>query len=474
MVGVVLARLLSPEAFGIVGMALIAIGFGRSLGDFGFGAAIIQRPSVTQTHIRAAFTGSVTMGILLFSVLWFAAPAISRLFMYEGLIPVLQIIGVSLIFFGMSATPVSLLRRELRFRTLASIETASYMIGFGVVGVSMAVLGCGVWSLVAATITQPFCLAVLAVYFTKQPLGPHFGIREYRDLVRMASAEVLNNITNYFAENLGFFVVGKWLGASALGLFNRAFYLMALPVTHFSTALSNVMFPLYSKVQGNIPRLGRVHLRIVTLTAVVSMPVMFAMAAAPEIVIGGLFGRQWKAAAGALQILCVSGPFMAILRPLGALSHARGYVLSEWWRQVMYLAVMVLALWFLLPRGIEGAALAIALATVARYLLLAQLGVRLSGVTWRHFFSAQVPGFLLGLIVFVSVHLACVLGDLLGMSDVLQLLFIMAVSMLSLILSFLLVPSSWFGDLYPWVLERFGMSFPGRLRKILAAKISPV
>ena len=144
------------------------------------------------------------------------------------------------------------------------------------------------------TMCSQFCLLILALHITKQPLCPWVGVQEYRDLFRVATAEVLNNVTNYLAENLDFFVLGKWLGASALGLYNRSFYLMDLPVRHFSSALSSVMFPLYSQIQGDIPRLGGVFLRTVSLTAMVIMPVLFAMATVPGIIMGGLLGEQWK------------------------------------------------------------------------------------------------------------------------------------------------------------------------------------
>ena len=292
-VGVVLARLLAPAAFGIVGMAMIAIGFAKLVGDLGFGAAIIQYPDLTTRHIRTAFTGSIVCGALLFSVHWLLAPVLSRLFNHEPLTAILRVSGLSLIVSGTAVVSVALLRRELQFRLLTVVETISYAVGFGVVGVSMASLGYGAWSLIAANIVQPLCLLALAVPLGKQAICPCFGLREYRDLCRVASGEMLNNVVNFGAENLHFFVVGKWLGASALGFFNRSFHLMHLPVIYFSFALWSVMFPLYSKIQDDIPRLGKAFLLTVSLTALVTVPVFFAMAVVPEIVIGEqLFHRS--------------------------------------------------------------------------------------------------------------------------------------------------------------------------------------
>jgi PST family polysaccharide transporter len=232
-----------------------------------------------------------------------------------------------------------------------------------------------------------------------------------------------------------------------------------------------VTFPLYAKIQGDIPRLGRAFLHTVSLTALVTIPVFFAMVVAPEVVIGGLFGEQWKPAVATFQILCVGGPFLAMLRVFGAVSHARGYVFSECGRQVIYLAFVCVALWLLFPFGLEGMALAVTLAVIVRYVLLAHLSIRLAGVTWRQFFAVQISGCLFGIAVAVPVHIASTLGSVLIKSDVLMLVLVVAVSIVSLFLSFLLFPTSWFGDLYPWLVDRFGARLPRRLQDRVTAKL---
>jgi O-antigen/teichoic acid export membrane protein len=471
-VGVTLARLLTPEAFGAVGMTLIAIGFAKLVGDLGFGAAIIQYPDLTTRHVRTAFTGSILCGTLLFLVLWFIAPAVSRLFNHDSLTLMLRVIALSLILSGTAVVSGALLRRELQFRLLTVVEIISYAIGFGVVGVSMAVLGYGAWSLIVANIVQPLCLLALAVPLGNQSIRPLFGILEYRDLCRVACGEMLNNVVNFGAENLHFFTVGKWLGASALGLFNRSFYLMHLPVMYFSFALWNVMFSLYSKIQDDIPRLGRAFRLTVSLTGVVTVPVFFAMAVVPEVVIVGLFGAQWKPAAATFQILCLSGPFMAMMRVFGAVTNARGYLFSECGRQVIYLVLVAAALWSLFSFGLEGLATAVAIGVVARYFLLAQLALKLTGTKWRQFFSAQIPGIALGIAVALPVYIASVLGRVIIESYVFMLVLVIAVSIVSLLLSFLLFPTSWFGDIYPWLVDRFAQRLPQWLRELLAAKLA--
>jgi hypothetical protein len=187
--------------------------------------------------------------------------------------------------------------------------------------------------------------------------------------------------------------------------------------------------------------------------------------------LAGFLVRSGRRLLGLFPILCMSGSLWAILYTCAALSHARGYVFSEWWRQVIYFVVMGLSIWFFFPLGIQGIALAVAFATFARYLLLAQLSVKLTGISWSEFFFAQIPGCLLGVIVSATVYLISNLGGMFKIPDVLHLCIIIAISILSLIVSFFLLPSSWFGDLYPRLNEQFGMNFPHWLRRIMVAKL---
>ena len=206
---------------------------------------------------------------------------------------------------------------------------------------------------------------------------------------------------------------------------------MHLPVMHFSFALWSVTFPFSSKVQADVPRLGRAFLDTVSVTAIGTLPVFLAMATVPDIVIGGLFGEQWKPALRAFQILCLCGPFMAMMRVFGAVSHAKGYVFSECGRQVIYLITAVLALWIALPYGLEGVALAVAVSVIGRYWLLAHLCLDLTEVTWKQFLAAQMPGVLLAIPVILFVYVASMLGFMFTQSHVLLLALVIAVPLLA-------------------------------------------
>jgi hypothetical protein len=195
------------------------------------------------------------------------------------------------------------------------------------------------------------------------------------------------------------------------------------------------------------------------------------MAAAPEIVVGGLFGEQWKPAARAFQILCLSGPFMAMMRIFGAVSHARGFVFNECGRQLIYLIFMGGVLWLLLPFGVEGVALAVTASVIARYFLLAHLSLKLVEIGWAQFFLAQVPGYVVAFAVATPVYFAASLLAMFTSSDILRLFLITGVSAASLLVIFLLLPSRWLGDLYPWLIARLGPGLPDWLREFIVSRM---
>jgi O-antigen/teichoic acid export membrane protein len=405
-------------------------------------------------------------------LLWIVSPFISIFFAEPALVSILRVLGFSIILSALSVTAVAVLRRNLQFRTLATIEALSFLIGFGAVGISLALRGYGVWSLVAANVVQPLCLLLPALYFIKQPISPYFGLGEYRDLLRFAFAESLNNVINFAAEYLQFVIIGKCLGTSALGLYNRSFHVMNLPVRYISLALSSVMFPVYSRIQGNVPRLRRAFLRTISVTSVTTVPIFFSMAAVPTAVIGGLYGPQWNSAAGAFQILCLTGPLIAMMRVFGAVSHARGYVMNECRRQLGYLAIMAVSLSLLFRFGIEGIALAVLLATFGRYILLAHLSLQLLELSWRRLLLAHLPGYLFGAMAYAGAALAHALGALLDVPGLGQIALAIAGSLLSLACSFIVFPSSWFGDLYPWINESVSDKIPNWARRLITVKVA--
>ena len=156
----VISRLLDPANFGLIALANLVVLFAQMFARMGLASAIVQKPKLSEEDIRAASTVGIALGAACFVAIWGLSPAIGDLFRQPELPPVLRALGVTFIFQGWAATAMGLLRRQLRFRVLSLIGVGTYVLGYLVVGIGLALLGAGVWSLVAAALVSQVSLAV--------------------------------------------------------------------------------------------------------------------------------------------------------------------------------------------------------------------------------------------------------------------------------------------------------------------------
>src|SRR4051812_38162710 len=163
---VVLTRLLTPADFGLVSAALVVISFSLNFSQLGLGPALVQRPDLQPRHVSSAFFASIGFGLLIAAVIWLGAPLIADFFRMGQLTPVVRVLALVFPIAGVATVPDSLLQRELRFRVLANREIVAYGIGYGAVGVGLALLGAGVWALALAQLTQVLVRTVILLRLT--------------------------------------------------------------------------------------------------------------------------------------------------------------------------------------------------------------------------------------------------------------------------------------------------------------------
>lgn len=397
---VVLARLLSPGDFGVVSAAMIVIGLSLIFSHLGLGPAIVQRPEIEARHLDTAFVASVTLGLALGGVIWWFAPAAARFFsQVDRFEPVLRALAWLFPLGGLSVVAESQLQRELRFRFLAGTEIASFAVGYGVVGVPLAASGFGVWALVAAQLTQT-ALHTTILLFARPP-RLHFtpDRRAFAELMYFGTGFTAAKIANYIALQGDNVVVGRWLGAGALGLYGRAYELMAAPVQLLGEALDRVLFPAMARIQSDRERLASGFRRGVALIALVMLPtsgVLFVLA--PEL-IDVVLGAQWTGVVVPFQILALGMFLRTSYRISDALVRATGAVYRRAWRQAVYATLVLGGAWFGRHWGIEGVACGVLAALLVNFYLMAQLSLRLLGLTWRGFWKLHRPAAVVALVV---------------------------------------------------------------------------
>ena len=328
---VVLARLLLPSAYGLVGMVIVFTGFAEIVRDLGFGAALIQRTDLQECHIRGAFWLNVMAGALLTLGFFFAAPLIAGLYKEPNLVGITQ--GVSLTFFisSLSLVQSSLLRRWMRFRLLFLIDAAS-LTGSGIIAVAAAANGLGAWSLVAQMLTYALLTSILTVVACDWRVHGAPSLRGIRDLWRFSLNLLGFNTVNYFTRNSDNLLIGRFVGPSALGDYSRAYNLMLLPITQVSSVITLAMFPALSRIHDDIPRVREIYLSANRLIGVVTIPPMAALVVVARPFVLTLLGPHWVGVIPILQVLCLSGITQGVAGTVGWIytSLGRTDVMFKW------------------------------------------------------------------------------------------------------------------------------------------------
>jgi O-antigen/teichoic acid export membrane protein len=463
---VVMARLLTPADFGLVAGALVLIDFVEVFSDMGMGLVIVQRPALKDEHIRTGFTISAIMGLLFGAGLWIAAPFISQLFRMDGMTPVLRVMAVVFPVDSLSLVASALLQRDLQFRTLARISVAAYILGYAFVGVTLALLGFGVWALVASYLAQ-----TLVVSITLLVVRPHakrlcFQWHTWKEMSYMGAGFSAAQVCNYVALKGDNAVVGRMLGAGALGLYTRAYGLMTMSVTIFGSAFDRVLFASLAKMQHERERMALAFRRGVALITLIILPmsaVMFVLA--PEL-INVLLGPKWTEVVLPFQILALGMLFRASYKVSASVARATGAAYGSAWRQGVY-AVMVVAgaalgqLW-----GVAGVAAGVLVALFVFFILMAQLSVRLTSIKWRDYLAAHVPAIALTLIVGFEVWAVATMMRGVAAPPFLVLIVSIGVAALTFLLLLRLSPKLVLGEDGLWVLCRMADRVPVRFNLI--------
>ena len=395
----VLARLLSPQDFGVVSASLLVIQISMIFTQAGIGPALVQQPALRREHIYTAFTLCLASALALLLVILAYASGIARALGTEALAPVLRSLAWLLPLQALTVVPEFLLRRELQFRVLASIRVISFGAGYGAVGVTVAALGGGVWALVAANAAQH--VVSTAMLLARRPHAKRVGVdgRALRELLSFGAGFSLARIGNYLAVYGDKFVAMRWLGPAALGLYERAYQIMAMPAVGIGQVLDDVLFPAMAQIQNESARLAAAYRRCLSGIALLTLPISaIAFVLAPELVAVAL-GPKWRDTVLPLQVLAFGTLFRTSYKISDSLARAVGAVYRRAWRQWIYATLVVCggvvgARW-----GITGLAAGVLVALATNFVLMAHLSLRIVNMTWGEFAAAHVPGIRTGLIV---------------------------------------------------------------------------
>ena len=400
----IMARLLEPTDFGLMAMAGVILRFGTYFAQMGVGSAMIQKKEVSDEDVRAAFTSGLFLGILFFVLVWFCAPFAIFIFDNEKVIPIIRVMALSFVITGLSTTALSLLRRNLEFRSLAITEIISYVSGYGMIGITLAYNDFGVWSLVAGALSQSAFLTILSYMFSRHKLSFIYRWKYYKPLYSFGSRVSIISFFEFVGSNLDTLTIGHFIGAAPLGIYNRAFMLVNLPAQYLTSSFSRVLFPSFSRVQKEIVRLKKAYLSTIMLFSAILLPTCLGIVVASQEIVLLVLGEKWIAAIPVLQILAIATPFNLLSHFGGTVCEATATLNIKLLMQIIYVTILGILFYLMRGFGIREFAMAIVFAEFIRFLAYLFIVKQICNISPMEYVHAYLPSIASSLIIGVSIY----------------------------------------------------------------------
>jgi teichuronic acid exporter len=314
-VSIILARLLFPEQFGLIGMLLVFMAVARIFVESGFGAALIQKRETTATDICSIFYFNVLVGLLSAGSLCLAAPWIAAFYKQPVLSPLMRVLSLTIIIDSFRIIQETLFKKEINFKVLTERSLVAGLLS-GAVGIGFAVAGFGVWSLVAQQVSASFFRTISLWVISPWRPALIFSFAALRKMFGFGSRILFSGLLNQIFDNIYYLVIGKLFSAADLGLFTRARTMQDLPSQTLSDVVGRVTFPVFSKSQDDPARLKKRLARALTVLGLLNFPMMVGLAVTARPLVVALLGVKWAGCIPYFQLLCVLG----LLYPLQAIN----------------------------------------------------------------------------------------------------------------------------------------------------------
>ena len=304
--GIILARLLTPEDYGAIGMLAIFMSLAEVFIDAGFGSALIQKKNPTQTDYSTVFYFNIGMSVVLYAVLFFSAPAIAMFYRMPILCKVLRVQGLILFIYAFNIIQRNQIRKNLRFKKLSKITITSSIISL-IVTVAMAYMGCGVWALVA----QNFIAALVPCVFfwITSDWRPtwEYSWASFKELFGFGFYMFLTHIFTTFSQRITGLLVGRWYDPATMGYYSKASATSKYAHHGVSGVMIQTTYPLYASVQDDKERLANMVKRITSTLAYITVPLLglLILIAKPMFVL--FYSDRWLPCVPYFQILCIAG-----------------------------------------------------------------------------------------------------------------------------------------------------------------------
>ncbi|MBT2571275.1 lipopolysaccharide biosynthesis protein [Planococcus sp. ISL-110] len=361
LIQIILARLLLPEHFGLIGMILVFIALSNSLVDSGFTQALIRERNASQTDYSTVFYFNLFVSLLIYGILYAAAPAISSFFSEPQLVSLVRVLSIGIVINAFAVIPKAMFAKEVNFKAQATINLSASIVS-GVLAVGLAMTGYGVWSLVLRQLSMNAIQSFLFTASKKWIPSLVFSIASFKRLFGFGWKLLVSGLIDTFYTNVYFLIIGRQYSAAQLGYYTNASRFSEIVSQNLAATILRVTYPVLSSIQDEHERLKQSYKNITKLAAFLIFPVMVGMAAVGEPLVLLVFGEKWLPMVPYFQLLSIAGMLYPILALDLSILQVKGrsdlYLLLEIINKISLTILLFLAVWLELGViGLIGAAI---------------------------------------------------------------------------------------------------------------------
>lgn len=301
---IVLARLLSPDDFGLFAMITVFSSFGMLFKDFGFGHALIYNKDSSDIEFNSVFVLNFTIGIILTLLFYFSAPLIASFYEESRLENLTKVFSVIFFIQAFGLVNITELKKKVDFKSLAIIENTAHLFS-SIIAITMAYYGFGVWSLIANTVLNISFRTI--IIFLVSDYRPKFSydIKVIKGLWVYSYNVSGNSFLTYWMRNLDNLMIGKIIGQGPLGIYSMAYTIMLLPIKNISSVIKDVLFPSFSSIGNDIKKIRTVYLKVVQTVALITFPLLAGLACLSDLFVSIVFGDKWLEMIPILSLLAL-------------------------------------------------------------------------------------------------------------------------------------------------------------------------
>jgi O-antigen/teichoic acid export membrane protein len=401
---VILARLLTPTEFGIATAARFFAQMAAFLSSGGMGAALIRAKSVSDEHTQSVFAFNALVNVLAFAGVALASPWIGAFYGSDDVTRVMPFVALNFLVVGFFTVPQALLSRDLRYREMSTAGAMDQFVT-SVSACTLAFAGFGYWSLVFSDLMGAIVKGSITSYYTRWRPRLRFSRAAFRELLSFGLGSYAARVLHHASLNLDNLVIGRFLGLSALGFYDKGFSVGNQLFRKLTVAGPNVSFRILAIIQDEPERFRRAYRKLILSVTLLGYPFFAMLIGIAYPLFAVAFGETWLPSVVPFQIICVVFMLKLTNQYASAAAQACGGI---WWQIASQVATVVMipaAVYMLTPWGITGAAVGVLFAQMVSWLLMQGVLRSLTPVTWRDIFQPQVPALLcsVGIVVLLAI-----------------------------------------------------------------------